>query len=81
MATPHPLLSYLFSALGEPFGIYLRTTDKERLVVALNEAKRKNTDAYPALAGLTLRSAPSNPHGEIWIINTNGAPSDDEENT
>ena len=69
---PAPIvLSYLYAALAEPFGLAIATPDLPRLRTALHAAKRGACD--PALDGIILRSSVHNPHGELWIINSSPA--------
>ena len=74
---PAPIvLSYLYAALAEPFGLAIATPDLPRLRTALHAAKRGACD--PALDGIILRSSVHNPHGELWIINSIPQPAPSE---
>ena len=68
MTAPNQLTTILYSALAEPVGLFITSTDLPRLRASLHNAKRATND--PALDVLTIRTSPKDPTGELWIVRT-----------
>jgi hypothetical protein len=58
----------LYEALGEPAGLAVETNNPELLRQRLYTERRKDA----ALENLSIHISPSNPSGEVWIVNKKG---------
>jgi hypothetical protein len=52
-------------------GTWVTTPAKDQLLALLYKTRRQLDD--PALATITIRSAPNNPAGELWLVRTEPA--------
>lgn len=59
-------LEFLYLALGTQHGIVIAVSDADASKQALYRARAKAGDAD--LDGLQLRTSPTEPQGEIWIV-------------
>jgi hypothetical protein len=66
MPTNSPLLEWWFSALHEPVGIILMTTDRHRLMNQLYAARQQH-DNPEELMGLSICLSPT-AENELWIV-------------
>lgn len=55
---------FLYAALQSEFGIAISVGDPTRAKQALYRAQRLDA----SLAGLSIRTSPKNPQGELWIV-------------
>lgn len=62
------ILNLLYLALGEPFGLYVRTTSPRDTYMDLTRVKARSGD--PKLGCLLIRLAvpPYDPECELWIV-------------
>lgn len=74
---PTRWLDFWLLALGEPLGLRVRVTDKKQFLNLMYLARlNAPLDQRLAIQHLQLRSCPTDPHGEVWVVNP-GSPSDD----
>lgn len=66
MSAPNPYTDFWFAALGSPMGIYLTTSDPVALKTQLYTARR--ACGSPLLEGVSIRTSPANPTGELWLV-------------
>lgn len=70
MPSATQMINFWDMALAEPLGIWLRTPDpiraKEHLYNARALAQRSGIRAYD---DLQIRTSPSSPRDELWIVN------------
>ena len=67
MTTQAELTALLYTALAEPIGLLLATSDTEHARQRLYQARAKAAD--PALAGLQFRASPL-AGGDLLIVNS-----------
>lgn len=58
--------AFWYNALHEPLGLWIKTTDPNKLKSLLYTARQRSGD--PVLMSLAIRTSPMDPKGEIWII-------------
>jgi hypothetical protein len=64
----HPALPIWYTALHDPRGVKISTPDPTSLKAVLYTARRTAND--PALSALMIRTSPTSPATELWIIHT-----------
>lgn len=74
---PTTWLSFWMLALGEPLGLRCRVADKRQFTNLMYMARlNAPLDQRLAIQHLQLRSCPTDPHREVWIVNP-GLPSEE----
>ena len=67
-------IDFWYLALAEPLGLRLKVADKKQASNLLYMSRASAPfDQRQAIAHLQLRSCPTDPHGEVWLVNP-GAP-------
>lgn len=57
-------------AYAQPIGYKLLTTDPVRAKTLLYNTRTRLRDRFPQLASMTIRTSPTNPALEVWIMHT-----------
>jgi len=63
-----PIASLWFQALEARWGIYIKTSDPQRLRALLYSVRRELKSQSPEIMSIAIRTPPDDPKGCVWLL-------------